>query len=107
MLLEDQLTYSLRALQFRDDLSFNANVLETQQTNKANALVVYKDAMISSREIMLNTVPAWEVKVQLAADKVNRYWFAKAYPNHLLQQETWDGRTLKLKKISRYAYWQD
>lgn len=56
---------------------------------------------------MLNRKPVWEVEVQLDKEQTNRYWFAEAYPNHLLQQETWDGRNLKLKCISRYACWQD
>lgn len=56
---------------------------------------------------MLNNVPAREVDVKLAGNKTNRYCFAQAHPNQLLRQETWDGRNLKLKNMSRYAYWQD
>ena len=107
ILAEDQLPYTLRSLQFKDSLTFKVNVLETQQTNKAGEPVIYQDALVNSGKIMLNKESSWLVEVKLAADKTNRYWFAKAYPNQLLQQETWDGRNLKLKNISRYAYWQN
>lgn len=104
---EDQLSYTLRALQFSDSLAFKADILETQQTNQAKEPVIYQNAAISSRNVMLSSEPAWQVDVKLAGEKKNTYWFAKAYPNQLLQQKTWDGRNLKLKKISRYAYWQN
>lgn len=105
LLVEDQLPYTLRALKFTDNPTFDANILETQQTNQAKAPVVYK-AHIRSINAQLNEAEVWQVQVQLDSAKVNSYWFAKAYPNHLLQQQTWDGRNLKLKKISRYAYWK-
>jgi hypothetical protein len=45
------------------------------------------------------------VAVGLGPGKENVYWFAKKYPNILLRQTTWDGRTLRLKSQRRFAYW--
>jgi len=106
LLAEDQLSYTLRSLRFKDSTAFEIDVLETQQTNQSKEPVVYENAKVSSVGVMFNNVPAWKVDVQLAEGKTNTYWFAKAYPNQLLEQKTWDGRNYKLKKMSRYAYWQ-
>ncbi|WP_018478545.1 hypothetical protein [Pontibacter roseus] len=105
LLLEDQLPYTLRSLRFRDGLRFEVPVLETQQTNKLGKLTVYK-ATVSVAKAAIDGNEAWEVQVQLAEGKENRYWFASVYPNQLLRQQTWDGRNLELKQLSRYAYWQ-
>ena len=48
---------------------------------------------------------ARRVAVGLGPGKENVYWFAKKYPNILLRQTTWDGRTLRLKAQRRFAYW--
>jgi hypothetical protein len=105
LLFEDQLPYSLRALKFQDGLTFKADIAETQQTNKAIQPKEYK-AVVSTIKSEINNKAAWQVNVQLAPGKVNTYWFATEYPNTLIRQQTWDGRTLELKKISRYAYWE-
>ncbi|MBC5772913.1 hypothetical protein H8S95_02470 [Pontibacter sp. KCTC 32443] len=105
LLFEDQLPYTLRALRFRNGLTFKADIAETQQTNKATQPVAY-NATITSKKATINNREVWQVQVQLAPDKINSYWFATEYPNTLIRQQTWDGRKLELKKISRYAYWQ-
>jgi hypothetical protein len=105
LLLEDQLPYTLRSLRFEDGLRFEANVLETQQTNKLGKLKVY-NATVSAAKADLSGQEAWQVQVQLEDGKTNSYWFASQYPSQLLRQQTWDGRNLELKKLSRYAYWQ-
>ena len=106
VLVEDALPYSLRALRFDQNPAFDLTVLDLQQTSKA-ALPVYYEAHLTTTEATADeaTAPAWRVAVQLAADKQNVYWFAKAYPNILLRQTTWDGRSLRLKGQHRYAYW--
>jgi hypothetical protein len=106
ILFEDQLPYTLRSLQFKDGLTFKANVAELIQTSKANKPVVYP-AVINI--ITDNTSPQnslWQVSVKLAEDKENIYWFSKKYPNVLERQQTWDGRNLQLKEVKRFAYWQ-
>lgn len=105
-LFEDQLPSTLRALRFQDGLRLQANVVESLQNNKALAPVVYQ-AKLSTVKTDLEGQAAWQVIVRLEEGKQNTYWFASQYPNQLLQQETWDGRKLKLKQLSRYAYWQE
>ena len=106
VLLEDALPYTLRALRFAQLPAFTFVVMDLQQTSKA-AAPVYYNAQLATTEAAAAEVaaPAWRVAVQLAPGKQNVYWFAKTYPNTLLRQTTWDGRTLRLKSQRRFAYW--
>lgn len=106
VLLEDALPYSLRTLRFDQQPAFGLVVMALQQTSKAT-LPEYYQAHLTTTEAPAADAPepAWRVAVQLAPGKENVYWFAKAYPNILLRQTTWDGRTLRLKGQRRYAYW--
>ena len=92
-LFEDQLPYTLRSLAFAEGLTFQAPVYELQQTSKATEPQIYPTG-------------AWLVTVQFTPEKQSRYWFAREYPNILLRQQSFDGRTLILKNVRRYAYWQ-
>ena len=106
VLLEDALPYTLRTLQFGRQPAFDLTVLDLQQTNKATPPVYYQAHLTTTDAPSADVpAPAWRVAVQLAPDKQNVYWFAKAYPNLLLRQATWDGRSLRLKSQRRYAYW--
>jgi hypothetical protein len=106
ILLEDALPYTLRSLKFDQAPSFDLTVLDLQQTNKATPPTYYQ-AHLATAEAPTADVsePAWRVTMLLAPGKENVYWFAKAYPNVLLRQTTWDGRSLRLKATRRYAYW--
>ena len=104
--LEDALPYTLRALKFEQLPAFPLKVLDLQQTNKVTPPVYYEAQLRTTAAIANDTPePAWRVVVTLAPGKENEYWFAKKYPNILLRQTTWDGRTLRLKTTRRYAYW--
>ena len=106
VLLEDALPYTLRTLRFAQHPSFDCVVMDFQQTSKAAAPVYYKAHLATTEAAAAEAAaPAWRVAVQLAPDRQNVYWFAKAYPNTLLRQTTWDGRSLRLKSQRRYAYW--
>ena len=104
--LEDALPYTLRSLKFSSLPSFKLVVMDLQQTNKATPPVYYQ-AQLTTADAPADelTQAAWRVAIQLAPGKENTYLFAKAYPNLLLRQTTWDGRTLQLKSVRRYAYW--
>ena len=106
VLLEDALSYTLRALRFEQLPSFDCGVLDLQQTNKVTPPVYYQ-AHLATRAAAAAEVPtpAWRVAVTLAPGKENVYWFAKEYPNVLLRQLAWDGRSLRLKSTRRFAYW--
>lgn len=105
-LFEDALPYTLRSLRFENQPSFAAPVYELQQTSKAPVPQLYQ-ARFRTEEARPNETaePSWRVTVTLTADKQNVYWFAKTYPNLLLRQTTWDGRSLLLRQVRRYAYW--
>jgi hypothetical protein len=114
IMFEDQLSHSLRALNFQDGLEFQQRVAESQVNNKATAPKVYEANFRVSKEaeLQLNTdydisqVPeVWKVTVQLDNEKTNTYWFSGSYPNILLKQDTWDGQKLELKESYMDTYW--
>ena len=103
---EDALSYSLRALKFEQLPRFDLVVLDLQQTNKVAPPVYYVAHLTTSAAAAAEVpTPAWRVAVALAPGKQNVYWFAKEYPNVLLRQTSWDGRSLRLKSTRRFAYW--
>ncbi|RSK50289.1 hypothetical protein [Hymenobacter rigui] len=106
VLFEDALSYTLRSLRFEEQPAFEAPVYELQQTSKAPVPALYKAQVKVEDALTADTKePAWRVRVALTDQKQNVYWFAKAYPNLLLRQTSWDGRNLWLKDVKRYAYW--
>ncbi len=110
VLFEDQLPYTLRSLRFADNLRFDAPIAEYQQTNKANRPQVYQARLAVDQELLTageSPAKAWRVVVQLGPEKTNTYWFSQTMPHVLLRQRTWDGRSLDLKSLERYAYWQN
>lgn len=105
LLFEDQLPYTLRSLKFKAGLAFPAQVAGTLQTNKAGRPDIYPASFrVSAAQAAGRAV--WQVSVLLGPQKQNTYWFARDYPHVLVRQQTWDGRTLELKEVKRYAYWQ-
>lgn len=104
--LEDALPYTLRTLKFEEQPAFKLVVLNLQQTNRAKPPQYYQASLTTTEAPAADApAPAWRVAVALAPDRENVYWFAKTYPNVLLRQTTWDGRSLRLKSTRRYAYW--
>ncbi|GAA3927088.1 hypothetical protein [Hymenobacter algoricola] len=106
VLFEDALPYTLRALNFEARPAFSATICDLQQTSKVTPPVYYAARVMVAEGRPADTAEAaWLVTVKLDAQKENAYWFAREYPNILLRQTTWDGRSLRLKKHRRYAYW--
>ncbi|MCC2545138.1 hypothetical protein LJY25_01660 [Hymenobacter sp. BT175] len=106
VLFEDALPYTLRSLRFDQLPRFEVAVCELQQTSKALPPAYYEASVaVTAAAAAEAAEPAWRVVVQLDQQKRNVYWFARAYPNVLLRQTTWDGRSLVLKSQRRYAYW--
>ncbi|GAC1380993.1 MAG: hypothetical protein NVS3B25_16260 [Hymenobacter sp.] len=104
--VEDALPYTLRSLQFEQLPTFDLAVLALQQTNRAAPPVYYPAHLTTAAAPAADAPePAWRVAVALGPGKENVYWFAKTYPNILLRQTTWDGRSLRLKATRRSAYW--
>ena len=113
ILFEDQLSYSLRALDFADGLSFSAPVAESQVSSKASVPKVYAATFEVTQatnfgldtDYEIGDAPVWRVRVRLDADKTNEYWFGEEYPNVMLRQSTWDGQELQLKEVYMDDYW--
>ncbi|WP_139922562.1 hypothetical protein [Hymenobacter sp. DG01] len=102
VLFEDALPYTLRSLQFEQLPRFQTDIYELQQTNQATPPVLYHAQVRTEDAFTADTPePAWRVHVALTGQKQNVYWFSKEYPNVLLRQTTWDGRTLRLKQVRR------
>ena len=113
IMFEDQLSYSLRALDFADGLQFTQRVAESQVTSKATEPTIYDATFTVSQanDFSLDTDyerkegDVWKVSVQLDEEKTNDYWFSSGYPNILLKQATWDGQLLQLKEAYMDDYW--
>nr|WKN40240.1 hypothetical protein K4G66_16220 [Tunicatimonas sp. TK19036] len=114
IMFEDQLSHSLRALNFADGLTFQQQVAESQINSKATISTIYnatftvypaQDLQLSTEFDLAQVPNAWKVTVQLEADKVNEYWFSSEYPNILLKQTTWDQRNYELKEHYMDDYW--
>lgn len=104
-LFEDQLSFSLRALNFKQGLRFQAPLLSTQVSSRLGSLSPQTASFIV-REIDYENEKAWEVTVQLDMERKNKYIFKQDYPNQLLKQNSWDGRNLMLIESKRDAYWR-
>ena len=81
VVVEDALTYTLRALRFAALPAFDLRVMALQQTNQAPPPVYYAAHLTTATA----PEPAWRVAVALAPGKENMYWFAQKYPNVLLR----------------------
>ncbi len=105
LVFEDQLSYTLRALDFKEGQNFTAGVVESQLSSKATKPKIYT-ASFGVKKDKIDGQAAWQVHVLLEEGKVNSYWFATAYPNILLKQQTWDGQNMALKSVERTVYWK-
>lgn len=97
--LEDQLLYSLRSLNFTDGLEFKEKVLESQINNKAN-----EPTITEAHFKVAEGTGDWMVTVDFGG-RTASYVFGKEYPNLLLSYDSGEGRTLTLTNTSRYSYW--
>jgi hypothetical protein len=97
---EDQLPYVLRALKFKDDLQFKKMLMNSQINTKT-----YPPQAQKASFTVTDLGDLWQVEVQLEQGQ-NRYLFDKDYPHIMVQQMTWYGYHMKLKKVSRYKYWR-
>ena len=113
IMFEDQLSHSLRALDFAEGLTFTQRVAESQVSSKAKKPTLYDATFTVSQatnfaldtDYALNGDTVWKVSVQLDDEKTNEYWFSGEYPNILLKQATWDGQLLQLKEAYMDDYW--
>ena len=113
---EDQLFYTLRALEFdKSKTSFTVKVLPTLITNKAaldsarSATFTLTTDVVDPSSLGTNSSIAeqecWRVKMK-RSDGVEAQWWFSMDPQHtLLRFHHSDGRSLRLKTLARSAYW--
>ncbi|NMM49513.1 hypothetical protein [Marinigracilibium pacificum] len=101
-LIEDQLIFTLRSLNFRDGFSFTAPIMKTRMTSKATAPNINE-----ARITITDNDTSWKVVVK--GDHIGEiiYLVEKEYPNKLTSMIAADGRKWDLKSSSRDDYWAD
>lgn len=104
---EDQLPYTLRALNFAEGLRFTLPLRPSEINSKALSPGLTETAgEVSSATFSFEgkEVPAWKVTFKgRGGDTV--YLFDKAYPNTFFSMQAPDGRKMTLKSVRRWAYW--
>ncbi len=118
VMFEDQLPIALRSLKFEEGLTFGVKIIESQISNRAKTPTIYDGeiSVTSSIDTIKNIVgenesifdlhDLWLITVTLTPDKINKYWFSKAYPHFFVKFENEAVETLLLKAVTRYAYWK-
>ncbi len=111
---EDQLSYTLRTLNFRDGLQFDVLLYPTQVTNKATIPEPIKAQVKVSQsnpedeleELETEFIDSpWKISIIKDNQEAMTYWINASYPNYLLKMESSDGRSLLLKELTRDKYW--
>jgi len=112
---EDQLSYTLRTLNFSDGLSFELWLYPTQVTNKAalpkpdkvQVSVVKSNPKIELEGLNPDFIQEpWKVTITKENQKTVTYWINSSYPNYLVKMKSSDGTSLLLKEIKRDKYWE-
>lgn len=112
-MFEDQLSYSLRSLNFKEGLAFEIDLYPSQVSSKAGQPEIKQANILvqkatGSDSLFQDYNKVWKVDVAYkSSGNQITYWYADTYPNYLLKMEAWDGRSLRLKELSRYAYWEN
>ncbi|MBR10270.1 MAG: hypothetical protein CMP48_21580 [Rickettsiales bacterium] len=110
---EDQLSYTLRSLNFEEGLQFEVDLYPMQVSSKADVPSTEKatvsitkaeqNELIGIDSTLINS--PWKVTVSRDSGSDLTYWINDTYPNLLLKMEATDGRKLSLKSLTRDAYW--
>ncbi|MBV6644462.1 MAG: hypothetical protein KI790_03380 [Cyclobacteriaceae bacterium] len=103
---EDQLSYTLRSLQFEDGLAFDKDIYPSQISSKASTPSAYtaKFKVSKAKDILPEYSQGWQVSMTTTTKSID-FWFSADYPNYLLKMEASDGRKLVLKDLKRDDYW--
>ena len=116
ILFEDQLFYTLRALDFQNGRTMSVQLYPTIITSKA-ALQEPVSATLTVGSDVLDpaalqdgssfaSTECWRVSVKCKNGPTSEYWFSKAYPHVLYRFTSDDGRSMRLRSVRRSAYWQ-
>lgn len=102
--IEDQLTLSMRSLNFKAGQLFYRDLFSTLHTPDAQKPVPYSNAecrIDSTESVALSgerKVQAWRLTVEVAQGKQSQYWFEAAFPHRLVKAALHDGTTLLLQE---------
>ncbi|MCS7014119.1 MAG: hypothetical protein RMI34_07555 [Chloroherpetonaceae bacterium] len=98
---EDQISLSLRSLNFREGLEFVRPTLVSQLSRGAAAPQYfqgdYKVETLDTLQTECGTIACWKVSVERDAKQKDWYWFEMAHPHILVKAEYANGGTLLLK----------
>lgn len=112
---EDQLFYTLRAMDFSNTRTFTMKVLPTLITNKAAldsaqtaTFTVHEDRIDPSTFGTITSIPeqpCHRVDMRFNNSTIASWWFSHDALHTLLQFQHADGRMMKLTKVERNKYW--
>lgn len=111
---EDQLSYTLRTLNFAEGLTFDQVLYPSQISSKAIVpqaeaaqFTVTKAAPEELAELPAGLIrQPWKISVSRAEGPDLNYWINGEGENLLLKMNSTDGRSLTLKSVTRDAYWE-
>jgi hypothetical protein len=111
---EDQLSYTLRTLNFEEGITFDILLYPMQISSRANqpeAEIATISITKAYAEDLSDIDPAfvsnpWKVNVSRAEGPDLSFWINGEYPNYLLRMKATDGRKLSMKSLIRDAYWE-
>lgn len=110
-LAEDQLPLALRGLDFAAGLEVRTRILPTLASIRVPGPPVPADAIlrVAGAETVATGRGAEEAwKVEVAFGEVRQtWWLARERPHTVLAMESSDGRSLRLSRVTRAAYWQE
>ncbi len=110
-LLEDQLPVAVRALRMVKGYQMTARIWPTMIKNKVGkrptptASVLRVVGEDSVKDHTKKRWEAWRIEVEMGSE-IQMWWVAKEFPHVLIKHTAPDGRSLLLKSVRRYAYWQ-
>jgi len=110
---EDQLFYTLRALQFADGLEFSVDVYPSVVSSKVGPLepssarfTVHNDVVdLTGTFSKGSSLPCWRVDMKRDDGATASWWIGQDAPNLLLKFRHSDGRSMALTSAERDAYW--
>lgn len=107
-IFEDQLPYLLRTTRFQEGLKFSSAMHPSLISSKVGKPVVSQAEFVVQSDTFTDSqgkkYDAWKVEISQA--QKSTYWLDKSYPNTLLKMVHEDGRSLSLRSVRRWAYWQ-
>jgi len=114
-MFEDQLFFSLRALNFDSKDVFTIRLYPSAATSKSQLAPPVAATVRLLREVLdpaalndgsvFSRTECWKVVVQPEGRPMLQYWFDPQPPHTLYRFQSSDGRSMRLTSVKRLAYW--